>query len=377
MRLLRALAVTLVLLVLVNVPFAGWTGNKQRTETEPYTAGLDGVVHCETNTGGACFDLAGNERSVEIVIADMTEMPVAGVYEFGDDSGAVLAQGMFCESTALPVPSRATGLVIYVAGPAFGLLSCGAQGSVGAGTTGTITVDYDVKGGTREPGPRPIDTERECLEPAPDSLGVQGVTDEGQNVSLDVFVLLDGVTSDQANAVFTTAAESYAPLGITLTWITQTVSFTGDDAFGMLTQAKDLFRGQRPKGYDVVFTLTTKDLTVLGQTAVAGAADCIGGVRFPERAFAVGEVIEFENTAFGPLTFYKHATAETAAHEIGHLMGGHHQYANCVEGAPTAVEENEPAPCTLMFNSLDFMSRNFGLPNGAVVRGHAVTYASP
>lgn len=384
MRLLRALAVTLVLLTLVSVPFAGWTGNKDRTETEPYTAGLDGVVHCETNTGGACFDLAGNERSVEIAIADVTEMPVAGVYEFGDDSGAVLAQGMFCESTALPVPSRATGLVIYVAGPVFGLLSCGAQGSVGAGTTGTITVDYTVKGGTREPGPRPIDTERECLEPVPDSLGVQGVTDEGQNVSLDVYVLMDGeeVTSDRANAVFTTAAESYAPLGITLTWTTQAVSFTGDDAFGMLAQAKDLLKGQRPKGYDVVYTLTSKDLTVLGQTGVAGLADCIGGVRFPERAFAVGEVFELENfkpeaLAFTPFTFYKHATAEIAAHEIGHLMGGHHQYANCAEGAPTAVEENEPAPCTLMFNSLDFMSRNFGLPNGGVVRGHAVNYASP
>lgn len=383
MRLLRAMAVTLVLLVVMNIPFAGWTGNKQRTETEPYTAGLDGVVHCETNTGGACFDLAGNERSAEITIADTTEMAVAGVYQFGDDSGAVLAQGMFCESTLLPVPSRATGLVIFVAGPVFGLLSCSAQGSVGAGTTGTITAVFDVKGGTRAPGPRPIDTERECLEPVPDSLGVQGVTDEGQNVSLDVYLLLDGVSSDRANAVFTTAAESYAPLGITLKWTIQTVSFTGDNAYGMLTQAKDLFKGQRPKGYDVVFVLTSKDLTVLGQTTVAGLADCIGGVRFPERAFAVGEVIQFEDfrpeelPSFSPFIFYKHATAETAAHEIGHLMGGHHQYANCVEGAPTAVEENEPAPCTLMFNSLDFMSRNFGLPNGAVVRGHAVNYASP
>ena len=303
MRLLRALSVTLILLVVMTLPFVGWTGNKQRTETEPYTVGLDGVVDCETNAGGACFDLAGNETSVEIVVADVTELPVGAVYEFRTNSGAVLGQGLFCESITLPVPTRATDLNVYVAGPAFGVLTCGSQGSVGAGTMGTITVTYDVKGSTQDSGPRPIDTERECLEPVPDSLGVQGVTDEGQNVSLDVYVLLDGVTSDRANAVFTTAAESYAPAGITLNWRTKTVSFTGDDAFGMLAQAKDHFHGMRPKGYDLVYVLTSKDLTALGQAGVAGLADCIGGVRFPERAFAVGEVIEFEDLAFGPLTF--------------------------------------------------------------------------
>ena len=37
--------------------------------------------------------------------------------------------------------------------------------------------------------------------------------------------------------------------------------------------------------------MTTKDL-VLPQNDVAGYADCIGGIRYPNRAFAVGEAIE-------------------------------------------------------------------------------------
>lgn len=376
MKLRRAVAVGAALLVVMSMPFAGWTA-KQRTETETYTVGLDGAVDCQTNTGGACFDLNGNETSVQLTISDLTEMPVGAVYQLTDDSGATHAQGLFCETVSLPLPPAATEILVFVAGPAFGFLSCGAQGSVGAGTTGEITAVFSTRGSINAGAPSAFDTERECLEPVPDSAGVAGVTDEGQDVSLDVYVLLDDVSLERGDAVFTQAAKSYAPVGITMNWKMRKVSFIGDDAANLISQAKSVFQGERPNGFDIVYVLTSKDIQVLGLYGVAGLADCIGGVRFPERAFAVGEVIPFEDLAFGPMTLYVNATAETAAHEIGHLMGGQHNYANCAEGAPAGLEDGEPAPCTLMFNSLDFMARPFGQVNTAIVRGHAVNYASP
>ena len=67
------------------------------------------------------------------------------------------------------------------------------------------------------------------------------------------------------------------------------MSFGGTDAQGLIDQSKALFGGARPAGIDVVYTLTSKDIQAGGNTAVAGLADCIGGVAFDDRAFAVGE----------------------------------------------------------------------------------------
>ena len=62
-----------------------------------------------------------------------------------------------------------------------------------------------------------------------------------------------------------------------------------------------------------------------------------------------------------------------AAHEIGHLMGGHHHQANCVE----SLLNIGGSPCTLMFNFIDLQSTAFSLLNGIVVRGHGQAYAVP
>ena len=227
------------------------------------------------------------------------------------------------------------------------------------------------------PGGTPADDpELACIEPVPASTSVNGVTDEGQTVELATRVLLDGVTEARAQEAFARAADSYAPLGVTLTAAYETVSFGGDDAQGLIDQAKARFGGARPAGSDLVYVLTAKDIQADGNTGVAGLADCIGGVRFPDRAFAVGEVFE-EDLPIGPLTFYADATAKIAAHELGHLMGGHHHYANCAEGVKSEQEVMEGSPCTLMSNFVDFQSIHFSTLNAQVVRGHSVTFASP
>lgn len=364
----------LLAFILSQFPAAAERTN-QRTQTERYAVGLDGAVSCETNIGGACFELMGDERLAAIKISDDSHKAVSGIYEVKDASGATLSLVPFCDSVNFEVADRASQINVYIGGPAFGILSCQfAGGSLGAGTVGSITVTYALKGEGRQSFS--FDEERECLEPAPAAFDVGGVTDDGSKVSLDVVVLLDKVSLTRGQGIFAKAAESYSPLKIDLRPEFKEVSFKGTEIHGMLAQAKDLFKGQRPQGTDVVYVLTSKDLTLLGLPVAGGLADCIGGVRFPERAFAVGIDKDF-TTEFGPFTFDTNIPAKVAAHEIGHLMGGQHHYANCVEGIPSELlEEREVSPCTLMFNAADFVSHNFSSTNALIVRGHAVQFAN-
>jgi hypothetical protein len=216
-----------------------------------------------------------------------------------------------------------------------------------------------------------------CLEAVPAALGISGITDLGQTVSLDVAVLLDGVSVGEGNLIMTKAAESYAPLNVDLNVVSYTsVAFTGTEGDDLIQQAKNHFGGQRPAGTDLVYVLSSKDLTTDGDTGLAGLADCIGGVRFPHRAFAVGEAVGIEEALVGPFRINVDAHPEVAAHELGHLMGVHHHYANCVEGNLQG-DVDDLSPCTLMFNFVDFQSLNFSVLEGSVARGHAVKYASP
>jgi predicted Zn-dependent protease len=266
---------------------------------------------------------------------------------------------------------------------------------------------------------RIIDDPEDCQEFVPESIGYSGVTDEGKTVALDVRVLLDldeGVEIEQlrreaeaepdpalraeklaevqamhqeqidrATGLIDAAIGSYAPFDIDFKMtgfeFLQPLKADGTprnrtvDAQAIIDLAKQQFGGQRPPGSDVVYVLTDLDIMLpsLGNI-VAGLADCIGGVRYPNRAFAVGEISE--SIPIGPVTFYYEATAKIAAHEIGHLLGAHHHYQNCVEGIPSElVEAGEPSPCTLMTNAVDFQSLNFGQIEGLVVRGHAVDFA--
>lgn len=223
---------------------------------------------------------------------------------------------------------------------------------------------------------RVVDQEEDCLEPVPEATSVTDVTDDGQTVSLDVLVLLDGVDLARGQEVIKKAAEAYAPLKITLDARYETVAFEPEDpgeipastSTRLLDDMKKWTLGERPADVDVVYLLTEKDLS-----DAAGRADCIGGVRYPDAAFAVGENYRSENLLG---IFYKNGTAKIAAHEIGHLMGAHHHYANCAEGTPGAVEEVGPTPCSLMFNFIDFLSLRFSVLEGAAVRGHAIEFAS-
>ena len=182
-------------------------------------------------------------------------------------------------------------------------------------------------------------------------------------VRLDLRILLDGVKRAEAKRAVVSMRKAFSPLRITVAPTYRKVSFTGRDADGLTRQAKRLYGGKRPRGTDIVYTMTSKDITAGVGDNVAGLADCIGGVRFPSRAFAVGE-------DFAAGSGLREGTGKTMAHEIGHVLGAHHHYTS-IEGLLAA----DPNLLDLMAPYLDLCSLRFSTVNSLMVQGHAQLYA--
>lgn len=232
-------------------------------------------------------------------------------------------------------------------------------------------------------GPR-TDEEQDCDEfvPAEESVTVDGITDDGRMLSVAVLTILDDVPLAVGQEAMATAAGAYREWNIDLEVTYSETSFAPEEfapeemeegrpaisTDALVAASKTWVGGSRPEGIDIVYTISSKFLT-----DAAGFADCIGGVRWADRAFAVGEVADELNLG---LNFYVDGTGKIAAHEIGHLLGAHHHYANCVEGASTdIVRDLNPAPCTVMFNYSDFQSAHFGTLEATVIRGHVLAFA--
>lgn len=234
-----------------------------------------------------------------------------------------------------------------------------------------------------------IDVEgQDCLQVPPVPAPPLAPPDTADPIKLSVTVLLDGPSVAEGQAVMNRAAESYAPLGINLVSTYRTDgSFSGStEGQDKIDEAKAHFGGKRPRTTtrwaDIVYVLTDTNITIDGDTGLAGLADCIGGVRFDNHAFAVGESSAVLGGAFtlSQARLFADLAAEVAAHEIGHLMSAHHHNANCVEGLPPFPAGETPTeldPCTLMFNVVDFTSLNFSTVNQFYVRGEAETFARP
>jgi hypothetical protein len=204
----------------------------------------------------------------------------------------------------------------------------------------------------------PIDSDNtlSCTELVPHAVSL-----ESTRVRLDLRILLDGVGKAQAKGAVASMRKAYGPLGIRVAPTYQKVAFKGRDADGLTEQAKRLYDGKRPRGVDVVYTMTSKDITAAGPLGddVAGLADCIGGVRFAEHAFAVGEAFD------SPVD-----TGKCMAHEVGHLLGGHHHYTS-----PEGLLADDPNLLDLMGPSLSLISLRFSTLNSLMVKAHAQLYA--
>lgn len=218
-------------------------------------------------------------------------------------------------------------------------------------------------------------------ETYPDQLGFAGITDDGQEIELSVAVLLDGVDPLLAAEVMQRAADGYAPLKIKLTVAgTQVLPLTTNVSDQMIQETKDLTGGRPPFGADIAAVFTTKEMQAAtgGAGTVLGQADCIGGIRAPYNSYLVATIEPEDPFVLGPVALDVERGPETMAHEIGHLMGAHHHYGNCVEGISAEdLANGDLSPCDLMFPSVEPLSMIFSTPAGATVRGHAVAYASP
>jgi hypothetical protein len=252
----------------------------------------------------------------------------------------------------------------------------------------TVGVGSGYRGVAQATRKQPVDAVRECLEAIPEEVMVP-VLDSGQPIELSVYLLLDGTSSAVAQQVMARAAESYRPLNISLTLKgTKTVAYNTLVSDQLIAEAKATMGGKPPKGVDVVGVFTTKEMQAAtgGAGTVVGQADCIGGIRWDDTSFfVVSDIRDIENPTTGNtgtlnsmgLNPNVDATAEVMAHEIGHLMGAHHHYANCVEGNLTSAGPSDVSPCTLMFPAVNFASLNFAALEGSTVRGHAVKHAAP
>lgn len=251
-----------------------------------------------------------------------------------------------------------------------------------------VGVGSEYRGVAQPTRKQPVDTVRECLELVPENVQLP-VLDTGQQVELSVYLLLDGTSATVAEQVMARAAESYRPLNISLV-LKGTKSVTYDTLVSdqLISAAKQTMGGKPPKGIDLVGVFTTKEMQAAtgGAGTVVGQADCIGGIRWDDTSFfVVSDIRDIENPTTGTtgtlnsmgLNPNVDATAEVMAHEIGHLMGAHHHYSNCIEGNLTSAGPSDVSPCTLMFPAVNFASLNFAALEASTVRGHALNHAMP
>ncbi|HUR50185.1 MAG TPA: M12 family metallo-peptidase [Acidimicrobiales bacterium] len=206
------------------------------------------------------------------------------------------------------------------------------------------------------------------------------IVDDGDPITIGVFLVLDrGIGEDRGREAIEVARRAYQPLGLALevTGVRE-VELEGTDSSSLLEQTAALFpERSRPVGSDAVVTFTSVNMTNLTGSSVAGQAACVGGIRYPTEAFVVSEVKDDRGYDYSLVTMSGQKTAKIVAHELAHLLGAHHQYANCAEGAPSEMDRNEASPCTLMFNDVGLLSLAFGTLEGTVARGYASEYARP
>lgn len=128
---------------------------------------------------------------------------------------------------------------------------------------------------------------------------------------------------------------------------------------------KKHYGGRRPDGTDAVYYFS--------RYWAGGFADCIGGIRWPDRAFAIGST-DYATEGIVPAPTVNEGVI--AAHELGHLLGAHHHYSNCVEAAPKGTLAGEPGACTTMSPLAITASTTFSLMEASFIRHYVQEYGT-
>lgn len=246
----------------------------------------------------------------------------------------------------------------------------------------------------------PIDTEQDCFSLDPPAATALPVVDDTTTiVPLQVRVLLDVAEAPEIIALrdqgrhaeaqarfdavveelapsFEGAEETYERLAIDLRLSYDLLTVRDDEPSStveLIAAAKEQFGGAVPEGVDVVYVAT--DNLVAG--AVAGQADCVGGMAYDHHSFASGRIDRPESpTDFLGVTFFAQTNVIVFAHEVGHLLGAHHHLTNCVESLAYYPGTSDVlAVCGVMINDVGLAGDAFSTPNSVVVRGYANEFA--
>lgn len=221
-----------------------------------------------------------------------------------------------------------------------------------------------------------VDDEPDCTQIPPNQVPPVPA-DLAKPLRLRVLVLVERDKAADARQALDRARSAYKRINIEVAavqWDTP-VRFRGptdDLGFGdpikLMRAVKARYGGRRPPGVDLVYHFTR-------QTG-GGLADCIGGINFPDRAFGWGALgtpeADGQQVITSPTANEQEEASNIAAHELGHLLGGHHHYSNCAEGAPDAVEGH--VGCTIMSPVNNDALTRFGAVETAFIRDTLARY---
>lgn len=206
---------------------------------------------------------------------------------------------------------------------------------------------------------RAFDRQPDCDQIPPDHIPVIPA-DISRPLPLSVRILSAAADLEYVKTEMAYLASTYRKIGIEIRLSYDTMTVPGSrDPYALIAAARAHYRGTRPRGVDVVY-LGTDNLD-------GGLAACLGGVAYGEQAFAVGSL---RPTPFG-MSQPSVKAGLFAAHEIGHLLGAHHHYAQC--GAPAVPAEL--GPCTVMFPLVQLGSGAFSVLETAYIRDYTTRYA--
>ena len=191
--------------------------------------------------------------------------------------------------------------------------------------------------------------------------------DAGETLTLRVRVLLNGISLERAREVFGVVNQIYVPGGIVIDSSFEPIRFAGPDPVSLMNEAKAHYGGEPPPEVDAVYVLSRESGAAQGSKV--GQADCIGGMLWRDRAFAAGPdwtVEEYRTTNKPGMSDPHDPAGLTAAHEIGHLLGGVHEYGDCADAGGSR-------PCDVMQSRLPmpFVALRFSEPNWNIVRSTA------
>jgi hypothetical protein len=247
----------------------------------------------------------------------------------------------------------------------------------------------------RAGSPLPIDPgpEADCLGPVP----FAATQLARKTLRADIVVALDGVSVARAKQIMRRAAMAYSPgpvrqitpdikLNVIAyhdltgqfesSLVTSGVTGSGPLANDMMSRLIFYYNLNYPNlRRDAVHLLTSQDIgTDLGggqrNNGVLGITNCIGSIG-TKYAYSIAEAGVVKEQLIGPLTFYADLDAKVTAHELGHVFGAQHHYAQCGPSTPAAALDHRPDVCSLMFNDADVFEMHFNPVESAAIRGFA------